>query len=202
MEVSFLSDILREGTAMVAMTNRFGTYQLTVPKTRLVRELQYVELVVQDPSKKYGSFKNPTNISAPGNIELVKMEKTEVITQELEAVRRTPTEIHIKDLNMSSKIYLKASGQILIGPWVGSTGPNGREGGVLGLSLAEYTIAPEFNGGAVLYRLKGEKRWRLCGEGTEFKPKITGDVTLEFFPNDKDVSNNGGFFDLEVKVER
>jgi hypothetical protein len=89
------------------------------------------------------------------------------------------------------KINLSASGQIVLGVFAGSGGPEGIEG------FKSYCIEPDFRHGALLIRV-GEGKWTAVGSHSSIMADMTG--TINFMVNDADPSNNSGDFKVLIKV--
>lgn len=97
-------------------------------------------------------------------------------------------------------IYIRATGSMIVGEFVGTSTPIGRTEGVLGFSLSTfgYNIVPEFNHAALMYKLNHETAWRLCGAGCEFRTDGNPYMDLTFGINDNNLSDNIGTYDVTV----
>jgi hypothetical protein len=100
------------------------------------------------------------------------------------------------------RIEIRAGGVIVLGSYVGRSGPAGRDTweGLPAPIDRRYRKQQEFRVGALLFRFKGESRWRLVGEGTELATPRAG--CLEFEINDAEPENNSGAFNVEVTVTK
>lgn len=101
---------------------------------------------------------------------------------------REGAEIGLKDLIKDQTITIQFEGEIGLGFFAGSSGPDG----ILG--FAEFSYFPNIPHGAVIGRWKEDSDWHFVGGMAEFVVPSSGDQTLEFLVNDADYSNNlGGF---------
>ena len=113
----------------------------------------------------------------------------------------SPTTKTIK-LDKQGSILIKASGQINVGIFVGVSTPDGKtEGGVLGLSLADYSIVPAMFHGALMYKLNDETNWRYCGKECTFPTAGNQSVNLTFNVNDNNQTDNVGAYDVTVQYK-
>ncbi len=100
-------------------------------------------------------------------------------------------------------ISIKASGQMIIGELVGTSGPEGRSGGFGGLSfnLLGLNVVPEWNHAVLMYKLNNETNWRNCGPSCSFTTNGLQYVDLKFHINDADVTDNIGGYDVVVDYQ-
>ncbi|MBD2751856.1 matrixin family metalloprotease [Spirosoma validum] len=99
-------------------------------------------------------------------------------------------------------VLVTASGQINVGNFVGVSPPEGKtEGGVLGLSLADYSIVPTMFHAALMYKLNDEANWRYCGKECSFSTGPTQSVNLTFGVNDNNLTDNTGAYDVKVQYK-
>ncbi|MGI4736637.1 MAG: hypothetical protein ACRYG7_15800 [Janthinobacterium lividum] len=96
------------------------------------------------------------------------------------------------------RVVISAVGSISVGSFVGISGPDGRESGVLGLPLTQYNIAKNFKHAALLYKIGENSSWSYCGGNCDFIAEQSG--TLIFNINDIDTSNNEGRYQITIKV--
>ena len=94
-------------------------------------------------------------------------------------------------LKKGNTITLKASGEITLGPFAGTTGPEGIEGYTI------YNFVPGFKQGSLLGKI-GDGEWFLVGNGQTITCEESGD--LQLVVNDNDPSNNSGYFDVEYSI--
>lgn len=99
------------------------------------------------------------------------------------------TRIFVK---MGNTLTLKASGSIVLGPWAGSTGPEGIDG------FEAYNFVQGFKQGSLLGKIGDSGEWFLVGNGQTITCEISGD--LQLVVNDNDPSNNSGYFDVEYSI--
>lgn len=95
-------------------------------------------------------------------------------------------------------ISIKASGQMIVGGFVGTSGPEGRVSGVLGFSLSGYSIVPSMNHAALMYKLNNEAQWHYCGPEYSFSTAGLQYVDLLLNINDSDLSDDVGGYDVVI----
>ncbi len=100
----------------------------------------------------------------------------------------------------SETIGLEASGSVSVGEWLGFVTPEGRNQGLLGVSLASYNIIPHYSHGALLCKLTTESTWRECGAQETLVASEAG--CLEFDINDLEKQNNSGAFSVTVTTQK
>ena len=91
------------------------------------------------------------------------------------------------------RIHFTATGRLTLGPFVGSTGPDGVDG------FPQYARHTSFRLGALYGRI-GAGDWFLVGAERTITAKVTG--TLSLLINDTDLGNNDGGFDVRYVIER
>ena len=96
------------------------------------------------------------------------------------------------------KVVITANGTMRIGDWLGSSGPDGRTAGVLGLPIDGYNIVPHFSHAVLMCGISGENSWHSCGSNYEFIAPLDGEVLLEI--NDTVQSNNTGGYRVTVEI--
>ncbi|GAB3567003.1 hypothetical protein GCM10027578_16970 [Spirosoma luteolum] len=95
-------------------------------------------------------------------------------------------------------VSISASGQMKVGELVGNSGPEGREFGVLGFSLADYSIDRTLNHAALIYKLNTDTQWRLCGRACSFTSNGQSYADLILGVNDRDLTDNAGGYNVVV----
>lgn len=97
-------------------------------------------------------------------------------------------------------VLIKASGQMIVGEIVGTSGPEGKPSGFLGLSfnLLKLNIVPEWNHAVLMYKLNNETNWRNCGPSCSFTTNGLQYVDLMFTINDADLTDDIGGYDVVV----
>lgn len=177
-------------------TNEYGRFQILLPKDA-VGNVKYVRLAFKDESGKCYKYKeNLLNISSYLEIEL---ENAKCNSKVLKVRSYTPNAMEVR---MGDQIKIIPSGSMRVGTFVGTSTPKGKEGGVLGLSLEDYSIFGNIPHAALLYKFSWEPRnaWKYCGEPKELI--IQQDGYLEFQVNDRQQQDNVGGYDVEVSVSK
>jgi len=100
----------------------------------------------------------------------------------------TQTNIQV---NPGDVIELRASGTIVLGPFVGSTGPMGIRG------YQNYNIVRGANHGQLVGNIAGNG-WFGLEDQIEFSSKWSGTLSLQV--NDRDPDNNRGAFSVKVRA--
>ncbi|HAD97173.1 MAG TPA: hypothetical protein DCG19_07180 [Cryomorphaceae bacterium] len=172
----------------VVKTDQYGTFIIYLKKD-LLGANQYLEMIFSDAEGRYMDKKETKNILAPFD---VYMDKTSEV-HNLQVNSLTKTDIHV---NPGDVIFIKATGSIKVGPWVGHSGPNGRMSGVGGADLSFYNIIEDMNHAALMCRISGDNTWRFAGEELEFYAQSSG--FLEFEVNDRDQANNSGAYQVKI----
>ncbi len=99
-------------------------------------------------------------------------------------------------LKSGSKITFTTTGNVSFGFFSGGGSANGIGG------WAEYSITPRIAHGAVIWRVNGGE-WKLAGTKTSWEPAyINAEGYVELAINDRDNSNNQGYFDVVIEVEQ
>ncbi|UAY50976.1 hypothetical protein [Ferruginibacter albus] len=96
-------------------------------------------------------------------------------------------------LKKGDVVTLKASGEVTLGPFAGTTGPEGIDGYTM------YNYVPGFKQGSLLGRI-GDGDWFLVGYGQTITCEYSG--ALQLIVNDNDPSNNSGYFDVEYFINK
>jgi hypothetical protein len=94
-------------------------------------------------------------------------------------------------LKKGNTLTLKASGSISLGPFAGTTGPEGIDGHSL------YNFVQGFKQGSLLGKI-GDGPWFLVGNGQTIACEESGN--LQLVVNDNDPSNNSGYFLVEYHI--
>ncbi|MEL7003340.1 MAG: serine protease [Bacteroidota bacterium] len=117
----------------------------------------------------------------------------------------TPGETYHLDVIKGDKIIIEVEGSITLGEWVGMGGPEGKKSGVFGMSLASYNLIRSFPHGSVLVGgLPGQEsnEYKFCGKKLQVDIYRDQTLNLKFLINDKDRTDNNGFFDVKIYVDR
>ncbi len=137
------------------------------------KEANFWKLSVSEKSK---SDINPARIEKPNIINVSSYSNF--------------TGIFVKKGNI---ITLKASGSISLGPFAGTTSPEGIEGFTL------YNFVPGFKQGSLLGKIGKDGEWFLVGNGQTITCQESGSLYLVV--NDNDPSNNSGYFIVEYYIK-
>jgi hypothetical protein len=137
-----------------------------------LKEASYWKLSVSEESKSdinFAQLKKPNiiNVSSYSNHTRVFLKKGNILT-------------------------LKASGEITLGPFAGTTGPEGIEG------FALYNYVQGFKQGSLLGKI-GDGDWFQVGNGQTITCQESGD--LQLVVNDNDPANNTGYFYVEYSIK-
>lgn len=198
--VTFLQSILRDQKSYGAYTDVNGTFGIDIRRSNFIRPTQYVELIVTDTQGIYKPFRRAVNIDAPIQVQLERILSNSYYEFELPASSQAITTIVLRGLIKGAEITIKITGSVRIGQFLGTTGPNGKNGGVLGLPIESYSLVPEISHAAVMYRVHPNTEWLFCGEHQTFICQQEGDVKLEFFLNDRYIHDNSGHFTGSIRV--
>lgn len=136
------------------------------------REPNYWKFSVSEKSKSDVNF---TRIEKPNIIKVSSYSNYTTIT-----------------LKKGDIITLKASGEITLGPFAGTTSPEGIEGYTI------YNYVPGFKQGSLLGKI-GDGEWFLVGNGQTITCQESG--KLQLVVNDNDPSNNSGYFNVEYYIK-
>lgn len=104
-------------------------------------------------------------------------------------------------VRVGDEVHLDVTGTIIVGEFVGSVGPEGKDSFELIVSIPidpKYDIEPDFPHGAVMFRVQGTDEWLSYDEIKQFTVETTG--CLEFDINDLDNSDNSGEFSVTVTI--
>lgn len=99
---------------------------------------------------------------------------------------------HIK-VKKGDKIYFKAEGEVKLGEWAGTCGPNGRNG------LTNYNFKQNLPHGALIMSC-GKSDWQLIGESAEIVAGESGNILIAV--NDDDPDNNDGEFIVKFSINK
>ena len=94
-------------------------------------------------------------------------------------------------------VQITAAGTINVGPFVGDSGPDGRESGLLGFPLAKYNIVREFRHAVLMFKLNEADNWVVCGANVKFRSAKDGELIFQV--NDNDQGNNSGAYKVEIQ---
>ena len=98
-------------------------------------------------------------------------------------------------------ISIKASGQMIVGEFVGNSTPDGKDTGIFGFSLTGYNIVPAMNHAALMYKLNNEASWHYCGSNCSFPTAGLQYVDLLLNINDNDLTDDVGGYDVVVDYQ-
>lgn len=172
----------------VVKTDEYGTFIIYLKKD-LLGANQYLEMIFSDAEGRYMDKKETKNILAPFDVYMDKTD--EVHNFPINSFTKTDVKVDPGDV-----VFIKATGSIKVGPWVGHSGPNGRMSGVGGADLSFYNIVENLNHAALMYRISGDSTWHFAGEELEFY--VQGSGFLEFQVNDRDQANNSGTYQVKI----
>jgi hypothetical protein len=97
-------------------------------------------------------------------------------------------------LNKGDKVYLRAKGQIKVGPFAGYSGPDGIEG------LNIYNFTPNAKHGSLVYNITSGTDWYPVGEYKIITANKTGMLRLTV--NDDEPDNNQGYYEVEYSINK
>ena len=137
-------------------------------------------------SKETNYWKFSVSERSKSDINFAQIQKPNIINV---SSYSNHTRVFLKKGNI---ITLKASGEITLGPFAGTTGPEGIEGFTL------YNFVQEFKQGSLLGKI-GDGEWFLVGNGQTITCQDSGD--LQLVVNDNDPSNNTGYFYVEYNIK-
>jgi len=152
-------------------------------------------------SKYYSSFNGRFAIISLKDAKYWKLSVSETSKADINFARiEKPNIIKVSSYSNSTRVFfkkgnivtLKASGEITLGPFAGTTGPEGIEGYTL------YNFVQGFKQGSLLGKI-GDGEWFLVGNGQTITCQESGD--LQLVVNDNDPSNNSGYFDVEYYIK-
>jgi Matrixin len=104
-------------------------------------------------------------------------------------------------LDKQGIIKISATGQIRVGLWLGFSTPDGLDKGLFNFPIGGYNIYPEYNHAAILYRYNNQINWKVCGSYIEFPTDGSEYLELYLDLNDKDKTDNSGFYDVTVNYK-
>jgi len=174
-------------------TDSFGKFKIPISKLQLRNEHD-VRLLLKDHNHRYKTPAEPA-LQNINSFLILALEKQSHPPITLQVNSFTPTKIFIK---AGSVTEIEAQGNINLGPFVGTTDPDGKGSGVFNLSLRKYCIASHINHGALMYRLTGDADWQVAGRKAHFISSRDG--FLEFQINDNKQADNEGAFDVTVST--
>lgn len=96
------------------------------------------------------------------------------------------------EVTAGQEVTIEAQGSIVLGLFAGATTPGGIEG------YQSYNLEPSFKHGALLFRVGNGNYSAMTAPAVKFKARNTGPLT--FVVNDRDPSNNSGYFRVKVSV--
>ena len=174
-------------------TNNFGEFKIYIPKS-ILPDKNAVLLQASDSTRKYKpKHADPEyfNINAYAIIQMEPSEAHRIVVRGF-----TRTTVCVKK---GDAISIEADGSIKVGSFVGSSDPDGRSSGVLGLSLESYNIVSRFNHAVLMYRFTGEDEWKVAGKRKRFIAPRDG--CIEFEVNDNSQGDNSGYYEVEVSIQ-
>lgn len=180
----------------VIRTNEFGVFIFSIPKSDFNQFSEYLDVLIQDSTGTYKDFQKTMNIMAPMEIELEKKSKTIVVPSKVGSYK-----IIEIDAKVGNWIKINASGSMKVGNWIGNSTPDGRSGGIMGMSITQYNIVPNFNHAALLYKLPGDTEWKSCGANCQFQSPTSGKLKITFEINDNTQGDNSGAYDILITTD-
>jgi hypothetical protein len=184
------------------ITNDQGIFKIIIRKND-INIYQAIELVFTDVDG--GKYRDAKEIVFINKIQTVDIEMEECMDcgsrSEMKIRRDTTTKIRIEAGDL---VTIRANGTMRVGSFVGTSGPEGRTNGVLGLSLEAYNQDDfkHLNHAALLYRFGKDDTWKAYEKDKEMKYQSGSDGYLEFKINDKIQSDNSGFYQVEIIVKK
>lgn len=174
-------------------TDSFGMYRFLLRRDK-VGNIKYITIFFEDENGRYLSKHETKNIATFID-SFLEPNETPPVEIEIEGYKKTQVKVLPGNL-----IRIKSSGNVRLGPHVGSTDPDGLASGVAGFSLESYNINRSIRHGALMYRVSGDQEWKLSGKEVEFTTQQGG--YLEFQINDNDQGNNSGAYKTRVIVTK
>ncbi|MGB8193672.1 MAG: toll/interleukin-1 receptor domain-containing protein, partial [Chitinophagaceae bacterium] len=175
-------------------TDRSGIFRLPVSRG-LLTNTNAIRLQVHDPAGRYKPLRLEPDFFNITSFAVIKMQQSEAVKIAVEGY--TPTSICI---DKGDIVNIEADGNIRVGANIGNADPDGRNSGMLGMSLEQYNIVRNLNHAALLYKLDGDANWKLAGKRKRFVATHNG--CIEFQVNDNTQSDNYGSYTVEVSVQR
>lgn len=176
------------------LTNSMGVFKIPVPRG-LLEGANAIRLQVKDPNAQYKPLKAEPDLYEINSLAVIKMKPGPSLTAEVSGFIRSTVCVKEGDV-----VTMEATGHIRVGAFVGNSDPDGRASGVGGLSLESYNIVSQFNHAALMYRLEGEREWRLAGKYKRFIAPRSG--CIEFQVNDNSQDDNYGYYSVSISVQR
>jgi len=192
----FISFIMPENIEVQPVTtNAFGEFKIQLPKSYM-EKINAVQLNVSDPLKHYRQISNGQNLYPIGAFIVIKMKSQE--GKKLSVSGHTVTTICYAKGDI---ITIEAAGNIRVGGFVGTSDPDGRPSGVMGMSLEGYNIVANYNHAVLMYRRVGETEWKVAGKYRRFYATGSGGC-LEFQVNDINQDDNEGAYDVSISIDK
>ncbi|WP_229367805.1 hypothetical protein [Fibrisoma limi] len=105
-------------------------------------------------------------------------------------------------LDKQGTIAIKASGTMVVGEWVGNSGPEGKLGeGLFEFSLAEYSIIPSMFHAALMYKVDNEPDWQYWSAKRTFQTNGRQYIEVTFHVNDNILTDNSGAYDVVIDYQ-
>jgi hypothetical protein len=153
-------------------TDSFGRFEILLNNQQL-RNARDVRLLIRDPRSRYSTpDASLENINSFINIPLQR----KIVPTTFAVSGYTETNII---LNAGSIVDIEANSNIRLGRILGSSGPEGRVDGPLGVSLEYYCIVPTFNCGSLLYKISGDSTWKVAGKRIRFVADKEGNLIFQ-----------------------
>lgn len=175
-------------------TDANGHFKIRVHKALLEGE-NGVRLQVRDPAGRFAALRTDPEFFDINNFIILRMQPSAGKAFSVSSHARPDICVNEGDL-----VNIEADGQIRVGTWVGTSDPDGRSSGVMGMSLEAYNIVSEINHGALMYRIAGKTGWRFVGKRSRFMIGSDEDGCLEFQINDNRQNDNYGAYSVRVSV--
>lgn len=187
-DVSVVSDI----DMTPQKTNKTGIFKLTIHKAQLEGK-NAVRLQAFDPTKAFRPVNPEPQLYSITSFNVITMAASMGKDFDVEHLTMTPVYVRKDDL-----VTIEASGNIRVGSFVGSSDPDGRPSGVIGMSLEAYNIVPQINHAALMYKIEGEEEWKVAGKRKRFVASRDGHILLEV--NDNSKGDNYGSYQVTIMV--
>ena len=184
--VKIMSDIEMD----FVKTNAIGQFVIPVHKSQ-TENMNAVRLWALDPAKNYRPVRNEPELYNINSFIIIQMEPSRAVSLGVNSYIKPNICFKKGDI-----ITIEASGQMKVGNFVGSSGPDGKE---VGWNLEMYNVVPQFNHAALMYKVSGDKEWRLAGKRRRFIASRDG--CIEFDINDNTQGDNSGKYDVEVSIQ-
>jgi len=180
------------------LTDSLGSFKLPI-FSALLESRNTVWLQVRDPNGIHKPIRvepEQYNINA---LNIITMEPTNTVDVEVKVKVNTFTSTIIC-VRKSDLVTMEAGGHIRDETIACSFDADGKKLSPLGISLESYNIVPNINHAALLYRLEGEREWRLAGKKKQFAAGRDG--CIEFQVNDNIQDDNVGSYLVKITVQR